>query len=155
MERDKAIALLGKYFDISELVSKAVYTKYGQSAWRFFSTDLLETLIALRTEILKVPLVCNNWKSGGSYTQRGFRENTCELVAEKTKKGTMYLSAHTIGKGVDLSSGKMTAAQMRTAIKKLAYKLPHKVRVEDGVNWLHIDTMTDPNQQQTVYLFKV
>ena len=155
MERDKAIALLGKYFDISELVSNAVYTKYGQSAWRFFDTALIETLIALRTDILKVPLICNNWKSGGSFSQRGFRENIAPLVWSKTNAGVLYCSAHCLGKGVDLSSSKMTAEQMRTAIKKLAYKLPHKVRMEDGVSWLHIDTMTDPSQQQTVYLFKV
>ena len=145
MTRENTIKELRKYFDIRELVSKAVYVKFGEGAWRLFDTRLLETLLALRVDILKVPLVCNNWKSGGSLQQRGFRENTSAIVSDKTKENKMYLSAHTVGQAVDLSSSKMTADIMRNLIVQMKNKLPHKVRIEKAENaptWLHIDVMS-------------
>jgi len=146
MTRENTIKELRKYFDIRELVSKAVWLKFGESAWRLFDTRLLETLLALRVDVLKVPLVCNNWKSGGSLQQRGFRENTSAIVSEKTKEGKLYVSAHTIGQAVDLSSAKMTADVMRNLIVQMKSKLPHKVRIEKAENaptWLHIDVMSN------------
>lgn len=146
----KTIEKLAKYFDIRELVSKDVYNKFGQNAWQVFDEKLLATLLALRTEILGVPLVCNNWKAGGSFTQRGFRENTAPLVWSKTNAGTLYVSAHSIGKGVDLTSPKMDAETMRQTIEKKKSKLPYPVRIERGVSWLHIDVMT-LNTEKTTY----
>lgn len=142
---------LQKYFDVRELVSKDIYNKFGQNAWQVFDEKLLATLLVLRTEILCVPLVCNNWKAGGSFTQRGFRENVCGLVAYKTKAGQLYVSAHSIGKGVDLTSPKMDAETMRQTIEKEKSKLPYPVRIERGVSWLHIDTMTLNTEKITYF----
>lgn len=156
MKRKDIISRLKKYFDIRELVSKDVYNKFGQTAWRVFSTELLETLLVLRTDILKVPLVCNNWKAGGEFTQRGFRENISTIVRNKTIANSLYLSAHTIGKAVDLSSGKMSANEMRHTIAANAAKLPYKVRIESEQNaptWLHIDTMTDDDTNSIISWF--
>lgn len=146
-----------RYFDIKELVSKRVYEKYKSSAWRFFDPRLLETLVVLRRDILCVPLVCNNWKSGGSLQQRGLRENVCDIVRKKTDFDVMYLSAHTIGMAVDLSSGKMTADEMRDKIIRNSGKLPYNVRIEDGESaptWLHIDVCCPPTQTEKVVKFK-
>ena len=143
--RENTIKELKKYFDIRELVSKAVWLKFGESAWRLFDTRLLAVLLALRADILKVPLVCNNWQSGGTLQQRGFRENTAQIVADKTKENKMYLSAHTIGQAVDLSSPKMNADVMRNLIVQMKNKLPYKVRMEKSENaptWVHIDVMS-------------
>ena len=156
MTRATIISELKKYFSIEELVSKAVFDKYGQMAWQMFDTELLGVLLVLRTNILCVPLVCNNWKSGGKYTQRGLRENTAPIVADKTSKGQLYMSAHCLGKAVDLSSNKMTANEMRTLIFALKDKLPCKVRVENGVDaptWLHIDVMADYSNKDKVQIF--
>lgn len=147
----KTIEQLKKYFDVRELVSKDVFNKFGQNAWRVFDEKLLKTLLALRTEILNVPLICNNWKAGGTFTQRGFRENLAPLVSDKTKAGRLYLSAHTIGKAVDLSSPKMDAQTMRETIAKNKSKLPYPVRIERGVTWLHIDTMTLQSEKITYF----
>ena len=147
---------VNKFFDIRELVSKAVYDKYQTNAWRFFDPRLLETLLILRKDILCVPLVCNNWRSGGKLQQRGLRENTCEMVSKKTKAGAMYLSAHTLGKAVDLSSAKMDADRMRKLIKEHSDKLPYPVRVEDGKSaptWLHIDVACCQTQREKVFVF--
>ena len=145
MTKDEAIKALQKYFDIRELVDKSVFDRFGINAWQIFDTELLITILKLRTDILRVPLVCNNWTSGGSYSQRGFRPNISQIVSEKTKQGKLYVSAHTIGKGVDLSSPKMTADEMRETIVKNARLLPYRIRLENGKDaptWLHIDTMT-------------
>lgn len=148
-----ALKDIKKYFQLQELVSKAVYDKYGDFAWNFFDEKLLATIVALREKILCVPLVCNNWKSGGSLSQRGFRENTCEIVSEKTKANKIYCSAHCIGKGVDLSSGKMTAEQMRKRIEESKHLLPYNVRIEKDVNWLHIDIMCEQGGINKVIYF--
>jgi hypothetical protein len=157
MEQKILISKLAQHFDLRELVSRAVWEKYGHGAWRFFDVRLLETLLALRTEVLGVPLVCNNWAKGGNLQQRGLRENTCDMVKAKTSANTLYLSAHTLGKALDLSSGQMTAEEMRKAIARNAEKLPHLVRVEHGDSaptWLHIDVMTDVEQNEKVRMFR-
>lgn len=150
MERNKIISELGKFFKAKELVSTRVYSKFGENSWRLFDTEFLHTLLVIRRDILKVPLICN----AGGNQQRGFRENVCPMVMAKTNANAMYISAHCIGKGADLSSPKMTAAEMRATIKEKASLLPYKVRIEDEVTWLHIDVMCEPTQKQKIYFFK-
>lgn len=154
MTREETITALKKYFDIRELVDSNVFARFGQTAWKVFDTRLLETLLVLRTEILKVPLVCNNWHKGGAYSQRGFRCNISPLVADKTKAGKLYITAHSIGQGVDLSSPKMTADAMRTRLEEMKAKLPYPIRYENGNDaptWLHVDVMTDTKNKLTVF----
>ena len=156
METKKIINEVKQYFDIRELVSPVVFNKYGQSAWRFIDPRLLAVLLVLRRDILGVPLVCNNWKSGGTFQQRGLRENLCEISKGKTMAGTLYVSAHTLGMAVDLSSGKMSADQMRKAINDNAEKLPYNVRIESAKGaptWLHIDVATEPEQATKILYF--
>ena len=150
MERNKIISELSKFFKVKELVSNNVFTKYGESSWRFFDTEFLHTLLVLRRDIICTPLICNV----GEYQQRGLRENIAPLAWSKTNAGVLYLSAHCLGKGCDLTSTKMTAAEMRVRIKEKAKLLPYKVRVEDDVTWLHIDIMCEPTQKEKVYFFK-
>lgn len=153
----KVITELGNYFKPFELVDKNVFDRYGNDIWRFFDIQFLETLLVLRKDILKVPLVCNNWKSGGTLSQRGLRENIAPLVWSKTNAGVMYLSAHTLGKAVDLSSGKMTADEMRSVIREKQSLLPYKVRIEaaeSAPTWLHIDTMCSLSQKDKIVWFK-
>lgn len=135
MKRNEIIDRLKKYFDIKELVCPHVLEDWGERAWMFLDTDILETLLTLRTEILNVPLVCNT----KTLTQRGLRCNLCEINKDKTVRDVLTLSAHNNGRGFDLSSPKMTAEEMRKKINRYDYLLPHPVRVEDDVNWLHID----------------
>ena len=87
-----------QYFRIKELVSPIVYEKWGEEAWMFFSADTLKDLDLIR-ETYGHPIIINNWASGGNLKQCGLRSNMDDLV--KNKK-TLYLSAHTMGKGFDL-----------------------------------------------------
>ena len=145
MEHLETIQQLKRYFALSELVSKDVYAKYGEFAWAFFDPRLLDVLLWLR-EGLGVPLVCNTT----AMQQRGLRTNLSQLVQDKTKAGKLYLSAHCLGKGVDLSSSKMTAQQMRFWVRAHADACPHPIRIESDKSaptWLHIDVMNMTDKQ--------
>lgn len=156
MERNKLITEVKKFFKIQELVDERVFNRWGDNAWNFFDDRLLETILVIRRDILKVSLICNDWCFGGKNTQRGLRTNLSPLVKEKTDRGVLYLSQHCMGKAVDFVSSKMTANEMRELIKKNKSKLPYKIRIEDGASaptWLHIDVMTG-NQSEKIYFFK-
>lgn len=148
-KRQTIIAELKGFFHIKELVCNHTYAKFGERSWQFLDTELLETLLFLRRDLLKVPLVCNT----STLKQRGLRCNMCQIVKDKTAAGVSYLSAHVNGAGLDLSSAKMTAQQMRQLIIANAKNMPHKCRIEKDVNWLHIDIFDDPTYDGKVKQF--
>ena len=156
MTKTEIINGVKKYFKLQEFVDKATYDKWGENAWAFLDEKLLETVIVLRRDILKVPMVCNDWSFGGKNQQRGLRTNLSELVKSKTAANTLYLSQHIFGKAFDFVSSKMTADNMRKLIKQNQSKLPYPIRMEVGekVTWLHIDTMVMLNQRVKIYEFK-
>lgn len=138
-----------RYFALPELVGREVAAKYGEFAWAFFDTRLLEVLIWLR-EGLGVPLVCNT----SALQQRGLRTNLSPLVQVKTKAGKMYLSAHCLGKGVDLSSGKMSSKDMRKWIRQHIDECPHQIRLEgdkSAPTWLHIDVLNTTDNKLVIF----
>lgn len=143
MERNEIINQLKKYFNIKELVCNHTYNKFGEASWQFLDTKLLHTLLVLRTEIFQTPMVINY---AGHY-QRGLRCNMCDLVKSKDK---VYLSAHILGKAVDVSMKTITGAQARQLVKKYQDKLPYPVRIEKDVNWLHIDVRDTYNNNLKV-----
>jgi len=145
-----------KYFGIKELVSEKVYKEHGENAWNFFDSRLLETLIVLREDILKVPLVINDWSFGGKNQQRGLRENISQIVSSKTRNGILYLSSHTMGRAFDCVSAKMSATEMRRLIVLNANKLPYPIRIESGSSaptWLHFDVSVPYGYQYRITTF--
>lgn len=140
------------YFGIKELVCKDVYTKFGDKAWSFFDDRLLATLLWIRENIGK-PMTINTWANGGQFSQRGLRCNLCALVADKTKKGQLYVSAHMEGTGCDFDVQGMTAAQVRQWLINYKHMLPYPIRVEDGTSWVHIDLRNDGSAGKLI-LFK-
>ncbi len=155
--RAEVISALRQYFNIKELVSSRVYARDGEKSWRYFDTELLNVLLVARTKIFCTPLICNNWAAGGAIEQRGFRENLAPLVWSKTNAGVLYISPHSVGKGVDLVSNKYSASELRDLLIKKQELLPCKVRMEEAVSaptWLHIDTMTAPDQKARILSFK-
>lgn len=135
MTRQEIITALKVYFSISDLVCRHTYAKFKEISWQFLDTEYLHTLLVIRRDILKVPLICNY----SVYYQRGLRCNLCQLVRDKTSAGMIYLSAHVNGAGGDFTSPDMGAELMRQTIKKNKDLLPYNVRIEKSVNWLHID----------------
>lgn len=147
MTRDNLIQQLMQYFQVSELVCPHTHSKWGERSWQFLDTAYLENLLVIRRDILQVPMTCNY----GAQRQRGLRCNICELVAEK--KG-VYLSSHLLGKAGDFTVKGMTAQKARDRIKEQAHMLPHPLRIEGGVSWLHIDTLPQYGINIKVYEFK-
>ena len=48
MERNALIREVQRFFSLRELVDGPTYNNYGDFAWNFFRTELLETLLYLR-----------------------------------------------------------------------------------------------------------
>ena len=146
MERKDLITKVRQFFSIEELVCPHAYRKWGQRAWQFLDTDFLETLYVIRKDILGVPMYCNV----GEHTQRGLRCNKCKMVANKS---VSYLSAHVLGKAGDFSVQGMTAEEARQKIIENADRLPHPIRMEANVVWLHIDVLEQYGIDEKVHLF--
>lgn len=140
------------YFSIKELVCPDVYKRHGESAWHFFDPRLLDVLLWIR-KYMSLPIYVNNWDMGGNLTQRGLRCNLCQLVADKTKKGTLYLSAHQMGQAVDFDVKGWSAEAVRQWLNSVQAELPHKIRLEKDVTWVHLD-VREHNCPDNIYWFK-
>jgi hypothetical protein len=127
-----------KYFILQELVSEPVFNKYGTQAWQFFDPRLLETIDIVH-DIFGRTMIINDWIWGGSFSQRGLRENLSPLVLSKTKSGVIYLSPHCLGKGVDFDIENTPAEETRQGILDNKSKLPYNIRLESNVSWVHLD----------------
>ena len=125
-------------FSTSELVCPEVFKAYGEIALSFFDERLVMTLDLLRDQL--GPIYVNNWDSGGSFTQRGFRCIQCSLVKDAIRNNVLYCSAHMRGQAADFDVKDMNATQVRSWILKNQIKLPFPVRIERNTNWVHVDT---------------
>jgi hypothetical protein len=47
----------------------------------------------------------------------------------------------------------MTAKEARAKIREFAHRLPCNIRLEGGVDWLHIDTLPQEGVSDKVYVF--
>ena len=141
-----------EFFSVKELVCKHVYDRYGEAAAMFLDDKLIETLNTVREKILCTPMLINNWATGGRFSQRGLRCNLCDLVREKSERQQLYLSAHCLGKAVDCNVDGMTAEEARRRIIDAQELLPHPIRLEEGVSWVHLDVYKMGTQK--VSLFK-
>ena len=146
MERKEIIEELKKYFKLSELVCPHILKRFGDTAWMFMTTQILHTLLVLRTEILNKPLIINH----SNARQRGMRCNICPMVKQKT---TAYESAHCNGMGFDITVEGVSAEEARFIIKQNQDKLPYPIRLEEDVTWLHIDCY-DPCTDKKINTFK-
>ena len=102
MNREQIIRELHRYFQIGELVCDHVYSRWGERAWQFLSTDYLHNLLIIRRDILQTAMVCNH----AGANQRGLRCNLCQLVKEMKKA---YVSPHLLGKAGDFTVKGLTS----------------------------------------------
>ena len=129
-----------KHFKIQELVSPIVYSQWGDKAWMFFDEDFLKDLDTIR-EHWDRAIIVNNWAKGGNLKQCGLRSNLDDLV--KNKK-TLYLSAHCMGKAVDMHDTKGSNKALFNLVYNLIEqkRLKKIKRLENLVNtptWVHAD----------------
>lgn len=144
MTRESIIEELKQFFDIRELVCSHTFERYGERSWQFLDRDALETLLIVRRDILRTPMLVNNYHTGGNFSQRGFRCNICQIPKQKTLRGQLYLSAHCNGAGFDFDADGLTVDQVHNLIEQNAHLLPCKVRMEAGVTWNHLDVYSNP-----------
>ena len=134
------------YFKLHELLPKELY--YNEEVgWGWLDERLIEVLDWLR-RTAGVPLIVNNWKWGG-------KRNYCGARIPASPDYS-YGSRHTLipdrkVMAADVISTKITAAQLRNLIRRMKDSLPHPVRIEKNVTWLHIDV--DNTSYNPIYEF--
>lgn len=129
------------YFKLYELLPRELYIS-EEKGWEKLNPKLIDTIDAVR-EMVNVPLLCNTWKSGGSRNLCGFRPQACAIGAKR--------STHKEGGAADLISSKISAAKMREIILANKERLPHNIRIENGVKWLHIDVNNATNRKVVLF----
>lgn len=135
-----------QYFDIEELVCPHIKEVHGEAAWRLFDPRLLEVLLWIRRKVNK-PIYAN-WYDR-NLTQRGIRCNLCQLVKDKSAAGVLYVSPHILAAGIDFDIQGMLAEESRQWIEKNKAGLPHPIRIERGVSWVHLDVLVISNNKVT------
>lgn len=128
-----------QHFDITELVDKETFNKFGESAWMFFNPNVLMAIDGIR-KFFNVSVTVNNWKSGGQFQWRGLRTLNCT-------DGGSY-SQHRLGAAVDCDVKGKTAEEVRQVILKNKEHEYFKYIncIEDKVNWVHIDVRNINNR---------
>lgn len=140
MKRDELIKEVKKYFQLKELVCPHCVNTFGDNAWQFISTELLSIIYTLRTQIIKKPMIINSTII--ILTQRGLRCNICQLCKDKTNSNKIYMTAHGLGKAVDFTVNDMSAEEVRQLIKDNIDQFEYPIRLEEDVDWIHIDCYT-------------
>ena len=142
-----------KYFKAKELVSPDVYKIHGESALKYISKDILIFLDTLR-EDLGVPILVN--RSNYGITQRGLRTTVDELVKNKVKSNTLYLSAHILGRAVDFEVPNMNLREVANIIINNPSRYNTITRIEnpditlkDG--YIHVDNIE--TGKNGIYIF--
>lgn len=126
-------------FEAHELVCSHVYKLHGDRSLSFMDARLKEWLAWFRKAIAR-PVYVNNYAWGGGKSQRGYRCNLCDLVQAKTKKKTVYASAHMRFQAVDFNVSGMSADEIRHWIAVHVDEMPCKIRIEnDTQGWVHVD----------------
>jgi hypothetical protein len=127
------------HFDIRELVCSHVYELHGVNSWLFLDQKLLETILILRVEIIKAPMIINNYHQNGNFSQRGLRCPFCAIPAHKYSCSTLYLSPHLFGMAIDFNVPEQSAFMIRQLITYHQKLLTYPIRLEDKVQWVHLD----------------
>lgn len=135
-----------KYFETYEIASSYVCnTKQPSEIYALFD-DKLQDLIVWAREGIGRAFYANNWmvheklkqSNPGlvKFSQRGYRTND---DPDCNRQKFVSKSAHFEGKALDFDVQGMTAQQTRAWLKEHANEAPHPFRVEEGVNWVHMD----------------
>jgi hypothetical protein len=142
---------MNTYFKLEELVCKDVFAAYGDQAWSFFDMRLLITLERVR-EMINKPIIINDWHKGGQFDERGFRCIKCDLVKSAIAENKIYVSPHMTGQAVDFDVQGLVAEEVRNWLVVNRMKLPYQIRLEQDVNWVHLDTRAYKDER--IHFFK-
>lgn len=140
--------MLSKNFTLQEFVPTEIYVEYGENATWFINPTIINIAQVVR-DIANVPLIINNWHSGGSYSNRGYRVPSSRIGAT--------LSQHKLGNAIDISSNDKSAKTLYDMI--LAHKglllLNGLSAIEDirfTKTWVHLDCRFIKNKKDILII---
>jgi len=136
-----------KHFEPYELVSRNIYEKYGDVSLQFFDWRLLWTMDKIRESYGTV--IVNDWKWGGNFQYRGYRENKCVVGAKE--------SQHRHGRAIDFNLKTMGAFEFRTQLYTRpdheAFKYITTIEDFEGMNWIHVDVRNWDKEKNGYLIF--
>jgi len=119
-------------------------TKWAQTAVQLANFGYIE-----ESKLIPLCLFCGVYgfnKKQGRFQYRGYRDRTCSIGAP--------MSMHREGKAIDFDIMGWDAETSRKRIVELCIKgLPHPIRIEKGVNWVHIDVKEVENSTHKINFF--
>jgi len=124
-----------KFFAIHELVPPHIFEKYGEKAWKFIDSRLIESIDALKEHFNLGTMTINNYYWGGDRRWSGLRTPKSPYYSET--------SQHSLGNAIDAVFSHYSAAEVRNYIIDNPHKFPHIKGMELEVSWLHIDTRNE------------
>lgn len=135
---------ISPHFTIEEFVPEQIFRAYGDSSIWFVDMRLIEGMEWLRT-FFAVPITINNWHTGGSFQNRGFRHPMDSKYAR--------LSQHKFGRACDFNVYGLTAPQVydiilankATIMENTAFTTIEDVA--DTPTWTHIDLRLTKSDQ--------
>lgn len=136
MNRIAKIQALKTKFSTEDLFCPHIIQKFGDRAWEYLSNEFVDNMYYFRFELFKAPMFVNYPKQGR--VERGVRCNCCKITNSYTKKNEAYLTAHMLD-GCDFDVQGFTAEEARNKIKANKDTLPHPIRLEKAVSWVHWD----------------
>jgi hypothetical protein len=137
-----------RHFKAYELLPKDLYEKFGENGLYLIDDRILWTLDSLRDHF-NTPIIINNWKSDGEFSQRGYR-NDNDVGAK--------FSSHRFGRACDFDICGITSEEFRELVRKekLTEQLKYITRIEDLKLWNHIDVMGLPRESnESIEFFTV
>jgi hypothetical protein len=122
-----------EYFVTQEFIPEKIYTEFKDYAVQIFMDNRLVFTCDMLREYFNCPVVINNWHTGGTCSESGFR-------LQNTQTGKEY-SQHKFGRAADLKFTNISAEEVRKEI--LSHSSEPAFRfisaIESGVPWLHVD----------------
>jgi uncharacterized protein YcbK (DUF882 family) len=126
---------VSEHFQLQELVPQAAFTEMGEKAIELLHPDLIDSIEKLRVQ-LAVPLRVNNWNSGGTFQNRGWRPRNSKVGAKK--------SLHKEGKAVDFDSPGLPMIELFKLVwnnrdwivKNTAFRIIESFTATPG--WVHL-----------------
>jgi hypothetical protein len=130
---------------LQEFIGQSVWNQFGESALWFVDRRLIDSAQWLR-KALGVQLICNNWNTGGTFQNRGFR----------TPQSPQYkpFSQHSFGRAFDTSSPDMPHKDVYKwvldnqdlILANTAFTTVESI--EAAPTWLHLDLRERPGAKE-------
>jgi len=124
-----------KHFKIHELVPEHIYIDYGDSAWKFIDSRLIETIDKLKEHFNLGKMTINNYAWKGDRKWSGLRTPESPYYSET--------SQHSFGRAVDIVFSDYSAEEVRNYIINNPHEFPYIKGIELNVDWVHIDTRNE------------